>query len=130
LNGAVGTCNCNPSSEITILSSPGCFDCTTLSYGPGTVTSNVCNCYSNFLWNSTSNTCYCPATWTLNSVGKTCTCPTSTSAVITGICVNCTLVSNSSGPNANNTACTCLLNNYWTWDSTANVGYCNCNSTY
>jgi hypothetical protein len=125
-----GSCVCSLPSQITILSSPGCFDCATVVYGPGTVSANACNCDANFLWDAISLTCYCPVTWTLNVGAGTCTCNTTTSAVINGICVDCTKIWSNAGPNGNNTACTCLTPDTWVWDSTYNVGFCYCNSTY
>jgi hypothetical protein len=128
LTNVAGTCTCNPATEITIAAAPHCFNCSTVTYGKGTATSNACDCISGFLWNATDNTCYCPVGWT--QVGLTCTCPTTTNAVIDGYCVNCTLIAGNAGPNSNHTACDCITSDTWSWDSLHQIGYCTCNSTY
>lgn len=58
---------------------------------------------------------------------KTCTCPTSYGAVISGICYNCTSVSNNNGPNENYNACLCISPYQWVWNSTTLSGICLCN---
>ena len=68
--------------------------------------------------------------WYFNTTDNTCSCPITSSAVISGYCVNCTAIINNNGPNVGNTLCTCLISDYWAWDLTTHTGYCNCNSTY
>ena len=103
-----GSCICDPSFEITIAASPYCFDCSNTVHGPGTAnTTTTCNCNATFYWNTTSNTCECPPTMLFDNSTQNCDCNTATSAIISGICVDCTQILNNTGPNNLNNACTC-----------------------
>jgi hypothetical protein len=61
---------------------------------------------------------------------QNCTCNTTTSAVIDGICVDCTKITFNNGPNGDNTLCKCLIPDNWAWDLTHHVGSCYCNGSY
>jgi hypothetical protein len=132
LTNVAGTCTCNPASEITIATAPGCVDCTKIAYSLGTVTvtPGACDCNPGFLWNPTTNACYCPAGLYLNSFAGTCTnviiCPNATGAVINNICVNCTAIPHNNGPDVGNTACACVVPYQWSWNETDNTGSCVC----
>jgi hypothetical protein len=85
------------------------------------------------VWNATSLNCQCPAIgFVLNTTSKTCTiCNTSDSIIISSkLCVNCTLISGTSGPMTGNTACQCTYPFQWYWNTTSLTGSCICNKTY
>jgi hypothetical protein len=123
-----GSCYCNTTYSIT--QNGNCVNCKTLLYATGAISSNICVCLANFLWNSTSLTCYCPGGFTLNAGNNTCTCNTVDSVYISGYCINCTQISNTNGPNTNNTACQCTSPLQWSWNSSTLTGSCICNTTF
>jgi hypothetical protein len=124
-----GTCICNTTFS-AIISGGGCVNCSALTYGTGVVTNKVCACLTGFSWSISLATCICPSTYTLNRNAKTCVCPTSTSAVISGVCVNCKSLTHCTGPNSNYTTCVCTTPYQWTWNSTSLTGACICNPSF
>jgi hypothetical protein len=92
------------------------------------VSNNTCVCLPSFVWNSNSSTCTCQSGFTVNAT-KTCICNTTNSVLINGLCINCPLVTNSNGTDANNSACKCKSPYQWLWNTTTLTGSCICNAT-
>jgi len=125
-----GTCNTTTSVIIGTI----CYNCSSVLYSTGPlVGTSQCICPSSFIWDwntiSLIGSCKCANSQKIPSVSGTCICNSSIYIPQTnGSCFSCVGLSYGAGTtqSANTSACACLYNFVFIWNSVTESGTCGC----